>query len=154
MAEAFHYFYSICSCQVKTGSHLTLWFVVRWLITCVLLHFCTCTCPFSLWLEIFISTVCARHGCMTQEETFLDLWKLFWVWIKQPVLYSSYTSYNRSLVWLNTIENILALLPHRPWYPGFFFFCFFFLNKKQESCKDSLFSFISLSRWDTFFLVF
>lgn len=64
-----HYFYSICW-FLAIQSH---WFVVRWLITYVLLHFCVCACPSSLWLESFISAICSGHGCMTQEETFLDL---------------------------------------------------------------------------------
>lgn len=70
---------------VSAGFQLTLWFVVRWVITCVLLHFCTCGWPFSRWLETFISAICSGHGCMTKEETFLEPLKGLWVRIKQPV---------------------------------------------------------------------
>lgn len=70
---------------VSAGFQLTLWFVVRWVITCVLLHFCTCGWPFSLWLETFISAICSGHGCMTKEDTFLEPLKGLWVRIKQPV---------------------------------------------------------------------
>lgn len=92
-----HYFYSICWFEAIQPH----WFVVRWLITYVLLHFCMYACPFSLWLESFILAVCSGHGCMTQEKPFLELWKALWVW--------------RKVRWalLNTVENNMALLPPR-----------------------------------------
>lgn len=87
---------------VSAGFQLTLWFVVKWVITCVLLHFCTCGWPFSLWLETFISAICSGHGCMTKEETFLEPLKGLWVRIN-----------SRFSELLNTVENNMAMLPPR-----------------------------------------